>query len=465
MARQLSLAERVYRARRIGVTFGRIYLGIKANQFVARRLAPRDMEARWAEFNEESARSIHDAAIELRGLILKGCQFIGSRADVVPPEYARVLASLQDRVPAKPFRVVRRTVERELDATLEESFRSFEESPIASASLAQVHRAELHDGTPVAVKVQYPEIETLVRSDLSNLRALFRAVGLLERDFDLMPLVDELGIQMPLELNFVNEAENAETIGRFYAHRDDVCVPRVHWEYTTRRVLVSDFAPGIKISDVAALRAAGVEPDAVMKTLVEAYCEQIFVHGFFHADPHPGNLIVQPGDAPGEAPRLVFVDFGLAKRLPAAFRHGILELASALLQGSAERMAVALSELGFETREGGVEALRDIAEVVLETAIRLRQQTWVDRDATREASERLPRMIRENPIVRVPSHVVLLGRVIALLSGLGHSLEGRIDMLQTVLPYVMRSAAAQTEEHDAASPAPGPGPLEQADPG
>jgi predicted unusual protein kinase regulating ubiquinone biosynthesis (AarF/ABC1/UbiB family) len=176
-----------------------------------------------------------------------------------------------------------------------------------------------------------------------------------------------------------------------------------------------------------------------MRTLIEAYCEQIFVHGFFHADPHPGNLIVQPGAAGGRA-RLVFVDFGLAKELPASFRRGILELAGALLRGSAEQMAHALHELGFETRRGGVEALHDIAKVVLDTAIRLRQQSWLDPDVAQEAGRELPRMIRENPIVRIPSHVVLLGRVIALLSGLGRSLEARIDMVQTLLPYVLRSA-------------------------
>lgn len=422
------------------MTFGRIYLGAKTNQFLARRVAPRDMAERWSAFHTESAHAIYEAAIELRGLILKGCQFIGSRADVLPPEYVEILSRLQDRVPAKRFPVVRETIEEELDRPLGEIFASFEESPIASASLAQVHRAVLHSGETVAVKVQYPEIASLVRSDLSNLRVLFRTVGLVERDFDLMPLVDELGTHMPLELNFVNEAHNAERISRFYEDRDDVHVPRVHWEYTTRRVMVSEFIEGIKISDARALRGAGIDPNAIMRTLIEAYCEQILTRGFFHADPHPGNLLVEPKGPHGGA-RLVFVDFGLAKELPARFRHGILELTGALVQGSAARMAQALQELGFETREGGVEALHDIAEVVLETAVRLRKQSWLDRDAAREAGEDLPRMIRENPIVRVPSHVVLLGRVVALLSGLGRSLEARVDMVQTILPFVLKTAA------------------------
>ena len=443
MATKLSVADRLYRARRIGTTFGRVYLRIKTNQFIARRIAPSDMEERWSAQHAESANAIYEAAIELRGLILKGCQFIGSRPDVLPPEYVEILSRLQDRVPAKPFHSVRQTIEDELECSLGDVFDSFDESPIAAASLAQVHAAVLRSGERVAVKVQYPEIETLVRSDLSNLRMLFRAVGVIEREIDLMPLVEELGTQMPLELDFVNEARNSETIARFYEDRDDVYVPRVYWPYTTRRVLVSELIDGIKISDVSSLRAAGVDPEQVMQTLIEAYCEQILTRGFFHADPHPGNLIVQPQAAGDGRARLVFVDFGLTKDLPPGFRRGVVELASALVQGSAERMAQALSELGFETREGGVSALHELAKVVLETAVRLRQQSWVDRDVAGEAGQELPRMIRENPIVRVPSHVVLLGRVIGLLSGLGRSLEARIDMLHTILPYVLRSTESE----------------------
>ena len=454
--RRQSVAERVYRARRVGVTFGRVYLGIKGQQFIARRLAPSDMADRWSRFHRESAASIYDAAIELRGLILKGCQFIGSRADVLPPEYVERLSQLQDRVPARAFPVVRRTVEQELGCGLDELFASFSERPIASASLAQVHEARLRSGERVAVKVQYPEIGRLVRSDLSNLRVLFRAVGMVERDFDLMPLVNELGTHVPLELNFVNEAHNAEKVARFFDGRDDVHIPRIHWEYTTRRVLVMEFIEGIKISDAGALRAAGVDPDAVMRTLIEAYCEQILVRGFFHADPHPGNLIVQPSPS---GHRLVFVDFGLAKELPGRFRSGILELAGALVEGSADSMARALHDLGFETRDGGVESLSEIARAVLDLAVRLRHQSYLDPQVAREAGNELPRLIRENPIVSVPSHVVLLARVIALLSGLGRTLEARVNMLQTILPYVLKAAprragSSRRDRQQAAPPTP-----------
>lgn len=431
----LSTAERIYRARRIGATFGRIYLGMRTQRFIARRLRPPDMEARWERFNRGSAESIYDAAIELRGLILKGCQFLGTRADVLPRAYVRTLSRLQDRVPPKPFPVVRGSVERELGGTLEDVFARFSPQPIASASLAQVHEAELRTGERVAVKVQYPEIESLVRGDLANLRVLFRAVDYLERDFELLPLVDELGTSVPLELDFLNEAHNAETLARLFRHRDDVAVPRIHWELTTRRVLVMEFMAGIKITDVSALRAAGADPQQVAQTLVESFCEQVLRHGFFHADPHPGNILVQPRE--DAAPRLVLLDFGLAKELPPRFRQGVVAAAAALLQASPQALAEALFDLGFETRDGRRESLLEVARFVLEVGAHFRTQAHADRELVERLGRELPEHIRRNPIVRVPTHLVLLGRVLGLLSGVSALLESRVDLLRTALPYAM----------------------------
>lgn len=430
--RVLPLAERVQRARRIGLTFARVYLGIKTHQFLERRLRPSDMPARWSEFHRASARSIYEAAVELRGLILKGCQFMGSRADVLPREYVEQLSKLQDRVPPHPFPVIRRLVEDELGAPLASVFEAFSERPLAAASLAQVHEARLHDGRRVAVKVQYPEIEALVRSDLANLRALFRAVGVLERDLDLMPLIDELGTYVPRELDFVNEAHNAEAVARLFAHRADVVVPEIVWEHTTRRLLVMEFMDGIKITDVETLRGAGVDLEHVARTLVECFCEQILQHGFFHADPHPGNLLVQP-----DGPRLVLLDFGLAKDLPPDFRKGVLDFVAALLQGRVESMAHALAELGFETRDGRDESLRDVAEVILRVGIELRKNASLDPQTVARLREEIPARVRANPVVRIPHHLVLLGRVLGLLSGVSSSLGAKIDMLRTVAPYVV----------------------------
>ncbi len=431
----LGTAERLLRAQRIGTTFARVYLGIKTRQWVARRLRPPDMKERWSRFHRQSAQSVYDAAIELRGLILKGSQFLGSRSDVLPREWIEVLSRLQDQVPARSFDVVREIVERESGRCLESTFRRFERTPIAAASLAQVHEAELHDGRRVAVKVQYPEIASLVRSDLANLRLLFRAVGLFEREFDPMPVLDELSEYLPRELDFRREAKNAETVAGFFSDRTDVCVPKIHHEWTTERLLVMEFMPGIKITDVERLRASGVDLDRVMQILVEAFSRQVLTHGFFHADPHPGNLLVQP-----EGPRLVLLDFGLAKDLPPAFREGIVAFALAMLADDPVALGRALLALGFRTRDGSEAGLEAIARFFLSFGKRFREQPFVDPRALEDLDRQIPEMIRDNPIVQVPSHIVLIGRVLGLLSGLSRTLGARIDLLRTILPYAIGRA-------------------------
>jgi predicted unusual protein kinase regulating ubiquinone biosynthesis (AarF/ABC1/UbiB family) len=176
-----------------------------------------------------------------------------------------------------------------------------------------------------------------------------------------------------------------------------------------------------------------------MHTLIEAYCEQILVQGFFHADPHPGNLMVIPPE-PGAAdakPKVVFLDFGLAKRLPLDFKQGMVRFAVALLQGHPDMMAQALVDLGFATREDPLESLRSVSAVILDAAKQLRHQSYADPDVLRATGRDLADLIRENPLVQVPNHLVLLARVTGLLSGVGKSLGVRIDMLSIILPYAL----------------------------
>ena len=428
--------QRIERVRRIGVAVGRVYLGLKTNQVLQRGIPREQMRGRWSRFHRESAETVYDAAVELGGLILKGCQYIGARADLMPREWVEVLERLQDRVPARELPVVRRVVETELGRPLEALFARFEPRPIASASLAQVHEAVLHDGRRVAVKVQYPEIAALVESDLANLRALFRAIDWLEGDFDLSALVDEMGRYVPRELDFLSEANHAERAARLFAKRDDIHVPRVVREFTTRRVLVMEFSDGIKITDRAALDAAGVDIDRVMRTLVEAWCEQVLVHGFFQADPHPGNLLVEP-----RGPRLVLLDWGLAKQLPSDFRAQMLALLLALLRRDPQEMAIVLESLGFAARNGSRDGLVALSSVGLEIARELATTGSLGPERLEAIGEELLATVRANPLVRIPSHMVLLGRTLGLLSGLARRLDAGVDPMLIVFPYIVGSQA------------------------
>jgi predicted unusual protein kinase regulating ubiquinone biosynthesis (AarF/ABC1/UbiB family) len=431
----LSLAARARRARRIGATVGRAWLGLRAQRWIERNLAPSDMAARWRAQHRRNAEDLYAAAVELQGLILKGAQWLGARPDLLPRPSVEVLARLQDRVPARPYAVVRRVVERELGCPLAAVFASFAKAPVASASLAQVHEARLLDGRRVAVKVQYPEVARLVRADLASLRFVLGALARVERDFEWQPLLDELGEAVPRELDFEQEGRAAERLARDLAARRDVRIPAVLWEWSTRRVLVMEYVEGIRIGDVDALRAAGIDPQRVARTLVEVFAEQMLVHGFFHADPHPGNLRVL---ADG---RLVLLDFGLTKELPRDFRAAALELAGALLLGQCERLGAALLRLGFETRAGGERPLQAIAELLAGASQELRAKGRLEPATLDRLRSELPERIRRDPIVRVPHHLVLVGRALGLLSGQLSQLGASLDLLPLLVPLAAKRPA------------------------
>jgi predicted unusual protein kinase regulating ubiquinone biosynthesis (AarF/ABC1/UbiB family) len=411
-----------------------IYAGYKSIQLWSRIAGDARKEQRYRRQDGRAARALYRSAVRLQGMLIKACQFIATRADVLPDAWVDTLSGLHDRVPPRPFAIIRDRVERELGRPLEKVFAEFDPVPLASASLAQVHAARLHDGRRCAVKVQYPGIEGLVRADLRNLAIILRVLARLERDFDFRVLMREAFKYIPMELDFEHEADNCETIARNLAARADVVVPRVYREFSTRRVLVMELIEGIKITDVAALERAGIDKHAVAQKLMEVFCEQVLRDGFFHADPHPGNVMVQPG------PRLVLLDFGLAKDFPARFRDGIVRLTFSILTMDNAGIAAAFEQLGFRTRDGSPETLITLANLLLGNTIR-RGRAYADKQLIEEFSEELPRALRVNPIVEVPADVLLVTRVMGLLSGLGKTLDSRVDLFATIMPYAQRLLA------------------------
>ena len=421
----MNAVQRFGRSARVGRLAARIFLGYRWRAWRDRRLPSADAERRLAAYHRRAAHHILQTATQLQGLLIKVGQLIGTRADVFPDEYIEVLSQLHDTVPPRPYDVIRRVIEGELGAPVEEVFAQLSPTPIASASLAQVHRGRLHDGREVAVKVQYPEIEAIVQVDLRNIRLLGRIANRLLRRFDLTPILDELSANAPLELDFVHEGQNAEETARNFAGRDDIIVPRVYWEHTTRRVLVMEFVDGIKITDLRALDAAAIDRQAVARLLVESYAEQIFSHGFFHADPHPGNLFVQPG------PRLVIVDFGLAKRLSPGFLQGFVKLTSALMTRDGAALAQAFRDLGFQTRHADDAVLEALGETM---ATRLSRSEPFNRDRRllMEFHQHMLRLFRENPVVRVPGEFLYVGRLMGLLGGLSVQLGSQVNLLEVL---------------------------------
>ncbi len=412
----------------------RIYAPYKAIQLWSRLAGDAKKEVRYRRQDARAARALYRASVRLEGLLIKASQFIATRADILPDEWINTLGQLHDRVPARPFPIIRDQIERELGRSLGNAFAEFDETPIAAASLAQVHRAVARDGRRCAVKVQYPQIESIVAADLRNLTFTLRLLALIEREFDFRPLARELLKYIPMELDFLNEARNCETIARNFAADDAVVAPRVYHDLTTRRVLTMELVEGIKVTDVAALERAGIDKRAVAQKLIEIFTEQILRDGFFHADPHPGNILVQPG------PRIVLLDFGLAKDFPPVFRDAMVRLTFAILTSNRDAIVAAFRELGFRTRDESPETLLTLASVFLGNSVQ-RNRAYADAALVKEFSEELPRALRANPIVEVPADVLLVNRVLGLMSGLGKTLDSQVNLMTTLMPYAARLMA------------------------
>jgi aarF domain-containing kinase len=423
------IKPRLLRLAIVSATVAQIYLSYKIPQVLGRLGLRRDTGEQISHRHRRNAERLYRLAVRLQGLMIKPCQFLSSRADLVPDEYIDVLSRLQDRVPPRPYSEIRRVIRHELGGWPEELYAAFERRSIASASLAQVHRAHMHDGREVAVKVQYPGIERIARADLKNMMLLARILSRIERPYDFTPIVYELQKMVPLELDFENEGRNAETVARNLHHRPEFIVPGIIWERTSRHVLTMDFIEGFKISDVHAMRAAGIATPQVAQLLTEAYCEMLLINGFFHADPHPGNLIVQHG------PRIALIDFGLSKRFPAAFRRAFVELTRAIIMKDDAATARAFHALGFRTKNDDPKTLVALGDAFLGRAVR-ENKVYADQEMVAEVNAMLTRTLKENPVVQVPSDIVLVGRVTGLLSGLAKTLNSKVDLLQTMMPYV-----------------------------
>jgi cytochrome P450/predicted unusual protein kinase regulating ubiquinone biosynthesis (AarF/ABC1/UbiB family) len=372
--------------------------------------------AAWERVHDRVARNLHDLGIHLAGFFVKLCQIVGARADVFAEPFIRRLGRFHDAVPPRPFVEVRRWLERELGRPVAEVFARVDDQPLAAASLAQVHRATLRDGSEVVAKVQYPEVARLARVDLASLRVVARLAGGLLRHFDLRSIMDEIAELVALELDFVREAWSTERIGAALAGDPTVRVPRIHPVYTTPRLLVLEYLDGIKVIDVDRLRAAGHDVAEIGRRIGRVYGRMIFEQGFFQGDPHPGNLLVLADGAIG------LLDFGLAKELPAGFGGAVAEMLTRGLSGDVPGAVAAARRAGFEIRDDQATALPALLLALLG-----------DRDEMRNAES----LIAETPITKVPGHFGLIVRVMLLLNGLSHRLAPGQLLIQRALLEVL----------------------------
>ncbi len=418
--------SRVRRFTNVGRMLARVFAGYKYVSFREKRKGLVWGAKRREQHHWFSARKFYETAVANQGLMINTGQFLGTRPDVLPDAYVEILSKLQDEVPPEPFANIRKLVEAELGKRIEDVFVEFSEQPVASASLAQVHRAVLKDGRVCAVKVQYPGIERIVDIDLKNLSFFIGVLNKLDRSMDYKFVAEEMRNNIPLELDFINEGHNAERIAADFKDVDDVIVPDIYWDYTTRRVLTMEYIDGVKITDFEGLARIGVDSADAAKIVVYAFAEMIIKHGFFHADPHPGNLFVVPG------PKLVLLDFGQAKELPKQFSVVMARFTKAILSGDMTTMGIAFRELGFRTKTDSAKGYEELGDAYIGKVARQMNETgagWAEGEVFQESYEDVTKVLKTNKLTKMPSELLLVGRVFGLLNGLSMTLKAKTSML------------------------------------
>src|SRR6266496_304075 len=383
--------------------------------------------------------AFRQTALKLGGLMIKLGQFLSSRADLLPEQALAVLASLQDEVPAEPFSHVVSVIETELGQPVEHLFSVVERKATAAASLGQVHKAVLAStGEEVAVKVQRPNIEQLVRMDLNSLKFVIRVIT---RFVDTGNLIDLKGVYREFErtvyeeIDYIAEAANCKRFQEMFKEDPTIYIPRVYDEYTSRRVLVLEWVNGIKINEYAALEAAGIDRLEVANRTVQAYFYQFFEEGFFHADPHPGNIFVKRG-APGIGPIIEFVDFGMVGSLTQSMMEAMKDLFLSFVTRDSETMVQALAQLGFIGKGANISALERGLSLLLEQYYGMTLGEVREMDIPKVVDD-IEELLYGQPF-QIPAQFTCIGRAISTLVGVSTGLAPDFNFIDVAVPYARK---------------------------
>ncbi|MDJ0349533.1 AarF/UbiB family protein [Cryobacterium sp. PH29-G1] len=406
------------------------------------RIAERTRSKRMRRF----AKSFHVLAADLGGLMIKVGQFMSSRLDVLPPEITKELEGLQDEVAPVPFASIRAAAEAELGMSLERAFAMVDETPVAAASLGQAHRARLSplDAADtgleqVVIKIQRPGIDEIIDVDLAALRKVggwLSHVKLVSRRVDMPALVEEFAQTSLEEIDYLHEAASATRFAEAFADDDRVSVPGVVWERTTRRVLTLEDVTAIKITDVAALVAAGIDPAEVAPVFAAVMFDQLFTKGFFHADPHPGNIFVTPLAEGPRAWNLTFIDFGMMGEVPTSTRSGLRKLLIAAAGRDGRGLVNAMRDVGVllpsaETTELEQAMTQLFARFGGMGFAELRE---VDPREFRDFAVQFGDVVRSLPF-QLPENFLLIIRAMSLTSGVCSALNPAFNLWDSVEPY------------------------------
>ena len=382
-------------------------------------IARRKIQASW----------IRENLLELGPTFIKVGQLFSTRADLFPSEYVEELSQLQDRVPAFTYEQVAAIITADLGKPITALFRSFDPTPLAAASLGQVHKAQLHNSEEVVVKVQRPGLKQLFTIDLAILKHIaryFQNHPRWGRGRDWLGIYEECCRILWEETDYLNEGRNADTFRRNFRKENWVRVPRVYWRYTSLRVLTLEYLPGIKISHYEALEAAGLNRKLLAKLGAKAYLQQLLNDGFFHADPHPGNLAVSPEGA------LIFYDFGMMGQIKSNVREKLMDTLFGIAEKNAQRVVTSLIDLGALSPTNDMGPVRRSIQFMLDNFM----DKPFEEQSIVEISDDLYDIVYDQPF-RFPATFTFVMRAFSTLEGVGKGLDPEFNFMEVAQPFAI----------------------------
>ncbi len=387
-------------------------------------------EEKLAARRHKQAVWIRESLLELGPTFIKAGQLFSTRADLFPSEYVTELTKLQDRVPAFSYEQVAAIIEEDLGKTIKKLFRKFDPIPLAAASLGQVHKAQLYSGEEVAIKVQRPGLQQLFTIDLGILKQIARYFQNHPRwgtGRDWLGIYEECSRILWEETDYLNEGRNADTFRRNFRDQDWVSVPRVYWRYTSPRVLTLEYLPGIKISHYEALEAAGLDRKLLARLGAKAYLHQLLNNGFFHADPHPGNIAVSPDGS------LIFYDFGMMGQIKNNIREKLMDTLFGIAQKNASVVVDSLIELGALVPTGDLTPVRRSVQYMLDNFM----DKPFEEQSIDAISEDLYEIAYGQPF-RFPATFTFVMRAFSTLEGVGKGLDPNFNFMEVAQPFAMQ---------------------------
>ena len=390
-----------------------------------------------SENKKRRARWLVRKLLELGPTFIKIGQALSTRADLIPIEYVQEFSQLQDRVPPFGSEKAIATIEKELGKSVYTLFREFEVTPLAAASLGQVHRARLHTGEAVVVKVQRPGLEKLFNLDFEILHRLVRFINRFSktmRRYNLEAIYQEFFELLFREIDYINEGKNADRFRENFQQYHQVKAPQVYWQYTTKKILTLEYLPGIKIDDRQSLEANRIDPDAVIKLGITCYLKQLLEDGFFQSDPHPGNMAVS---GQGE---IIFYDFGTMAEVKAIAQDQMVKTFFAVLKQDTDEVVETLMYMGL------IEPAADMAPIKKMVAFLLKEfrDKPIDVRAFEQLTDEIYVMFEQQPF-RLPPQMTFIIKSLTTLDGIARALDPQYNLLAAAQPFLRKIAFSQNK--------------------